>query len=88
MNLHLRDSSTIIFAAQDTTSSALSRTLHTLAIHQDAQSRLRAEIRAARTMKVDSEPWSYDELNDLPYLDAVCRETLRIYAPVWRIART
>jgi len=59
----------------DTTSSALSRTLWILSQRQDAQERLRREIRDAR------ETWgslTYDELMDLPYLDAVCRETLRM----------
>lgn len=30
----------------------------------------------------------YDELNALPYLDAVVRETLRLYAPVAATSRT
>jgi cytochrome P450 len=92
---------TLIFAAQDTTASALSRALHTLAIHTDAQERLREEIRQARGR--DGGAWGehhherehnynydydYDKLENLKYLDAVCRETLRLYAPVswlWRV---
>lgn len=67
--------STLIFAAMDTTSSALSRTLSLLVQHSDVQERLRAEIRAA---KKDLDVLSYDQLDSLPYLDAVCRETLRL----------
>ncbi|CAA7267174.1 unnamed protein product [Cyclocybe aegerita] len=66
--------STLTFAAMDTTSSALSRTLWLLANHQDVQDRLRAEVQQARTQ---GDP-AYDELVHLPYLDVVCRETLRL----------
>ena len=59
----------------DTTSSALSRTLWILAQRQDAQEKLRLEIREARKGKGD---FGYDDLTNLPYLDAVCRETLRL----------
>ena len=67
---------TLTFAAMDTTSGALGRTLSLLSIHQDVQNKLRQEIREAKK----SGELSYDELVALPYLDAVCRETLRVYA--------
>ena len=78
-----------ILAGMDTTSNALSRILYTLAQHPDAQEKLRAEIIEARG---SSDPNSllnidYDDLVKLPYLDAVCRETLRVYAPVIIIGR-
>ena len=60
----------------DTTSSALSRTFHLLAIHQDMQDRLRAEIKEAK--KQQGGNLSYDQLVGLPYLDALCRESLRL----------
>lgn len=66
---------TLIFAATDTTSSALARILHLLAQHPDVQGQLRQEVIAARNGR-DGIP--YDELVELPYLDAVCRETLRL----------
>ena len=62
----------------DTTSNALARILHLLALHQDVQDKLRAEILAAR----DADDIPYDKLVDLPYLDAICRETLRVYVHV------
>lgn len=71
----LRLSSTFVFAATDTTSSALSRILVQLSTHPDAQDKLRDEIRAAYE---DKDQLTYDELNNLPYLDAVIRETLRM----------
>ncbi|KAG5637792.1 hypothetical protein H0H81_003184 [Sphagnurus paluster] len=65
----------LIFAAMDTTSNALSRTLHILAQHPEVQEKLRQEIREAREQygKIP-----HDELVALPYLDAICRETLRL----------
>lgn len=65
----------MIFAAFETTSGALSHILHKLSEHQDVQEKLRQEITAAREGR-DSIP--YDELVALPYLEAVCRETLRL----------
>ncbi|KAJ3829900.1 cytochrome P450 [Lentinula raphanica] len=78
--------STFIFAAMDTTSSALSRILHLLALHPEVQEKMRDELVAARKERGGSH-LSYDELVGLPYLDAVCRETLRLYAPVSSILR-
>ena len=65
---------TLILAGMDTTSNALYRLLHLITTHQSAQDRLRAEILDAQA----GEAISYDQLMDLPYLDAVCRETLRL----------
>ena len=64
----------------DTTSNALSRILHLLAQHPDVQEKLRAEIIEAQGG--DRSDIAYDDLIKLPYLDAICRETLRLYAPV------
>ncbi|KAJ4478577.1 cytochrome P450 [Lentinula lateritia] len=78
--------STFIFAAMDTTSSAMSRILHLLALHPEVQDKLRQEIIAAQK-ECQGGQLSYDELVGLPYLDAVCRETLRLYAPVSSMLR-
>ena len=64
----------------DTTSNALSRILQLLAQHPDVQDKLRTEILDAQGGQ-DAD-LSYDDLVKLPYLDAVCRETLRKHAPV------
>ena len=79
-------SSTFIFAGQDTTSHALSRIFHQLVRNPDVQSRLRAEIIAARKEN-NGEEFDYDTLMNLPYLDAICRETLRLYPPVPAVMR-
>ncbi|KAL1663457.1 cytochrome P450 [Schizophyllum commune] len=76
--------SVLIFGATDTTSSALSRILYLLAKHPDVQDRLRQEIRVAKeTYGV----LTYDELESLPLLDAILRETLRLYPPASQLLR-
>ena len=64
------------FAAVDTTSPW--REPWILAQRQDAQEKLCLEICEARRI-------SYDELMSLPYLDAVCKETLRLRVLITRI---
>jgi len=76
--------STFIFAGSDTTSSALARTLHTLAKHPDVQDRLRKELREANS---GNGSLGYSELAELPFLEAVCRETFRLYPPVTQLQR-
>ena len=71
----------------DTTSNALSRILHLLAEHQDVQEKLRHELSEAREIVGNGKDVPYDDLVKLPYLDAVCRETLRLYPPLNHIGR-
>ncbi len=61
----------------DTTSNALSITLDLLAKHPEAQAKLRQEILDAQNNSGGND-LGYDDLVGLPYLDAVCRETLRL----------
>ncbi|KAI0697071.1 cytochrome P450 [Cerioporus squamosus] len=75
--------STFILAGMDTTSNATSRLLHLLAINPDVQQKLRDEILEAQA----GQEVSYDQVMDLPYLDAVTRETLRLYGPVGKLSR-
>ncbi|TDL16040.1 cytochrome P450 [Rickenella mellea] len=77
--------STLIFAAHDTTSSALSRILHMLCLHPETQETLRNEVTVAMASHGEL---SYDDIMALPYLDAVCRETLRLHPPVPFMPRT
>ena len=65
-------------AAMDTTSNTLSRILHQLATHPEVQEKLREELIQARDDGTGGfRDLDYDEVMELPYLDAVCRETLR-----------
>jgi len=68
-----------LFAGSDTTLNTLCRIFLILAQQPDAQERLRKELTDASSEK---EKVSYDELSSLPYLEAVCRETLRLFPPV------
>ncbi|PCH40543.1 cytochrome P450 [Wolfiporia cocos MD-104 SS10] len=75
--------STLVFAATDTSSNTLSRILELLAHHPDMQEKLREELLTAGA----AEGIPYDQLNQLPYLDAVVRETLRRYPPLTLLSR-
>ncbi|KAG6909595.1 hypothetical protein DXG01_016634 [Tephrocybe rancida] len=68
---------TFLVAGHETTSTATTWAL--FAISQDAavQTKLREEL-----LTVDTDSPTMDDLNALPYLDMVVRETLRIHAPV------
>ncbi|KAJ3550676.1 hypothetical protein NMY22_g309 [Coprinellus aureogranulatus] len=77
--------SSITFAGMDTTSNALSRILHLLSERPDVQDRLRDEIKDA--VETHGEELDYSTLNSLPFLEAVVRETLRLYAPAPSAAR-
>ena len=62
----------------------MSRILSVLAQNPDEQSKLREEVTTARKEHGDLD---YDKLQSLPYLDAVCRETLRVYPPGSSVTR-
>ncbi|EIN05321.1 cytochrome P450 [Punctularia strigosozonata HHB-11173 SS5] len=77
----------LIFAAYDTTSSALARILHLLSGNPQLQDELRQEIRGLHVELANTLP-SYEQLMSLPLLDSIIRETLRLYAPVPFVQRT
>ncbi|CAK5269104.1 unnamed protein product [Mycena citricolor] len=68
---------TFLVAGHETTSTAVAWALLSLSQHPHVQARLRQEALAVST----DQP-SMDELNGLPYLDCVVRETLRLHSPV------
>lgn len=71
-----------MLAGAETSSTVLCRILHLLALHPAVQDRLRQEI--VQALAPASEGTSvpdYETLMALPFLDAVCKETLRLFAP-------
>jgi cytochrome P450 len=68
--------STLTFAGMDTTSNALARILDILSKKPDIQEKIRQEITQA--YEDNGGDLDFDTLMNLPYLDAVCRETLRL----------
>ena len=65
----------LLFAATDTTSHMMAQVLQLLSEHPDVQDKVRQEILASRS----GQDIAYDQLSALPLLDAVCKETLRLY---------
>jgi len=78
-NKELKDNLTIMFiAGHDTTATALTAICYLLAVHQEYQDRLRAEINTVLPDANDVPKQS----DKLPLLDAIIRESLRLYPPV------
>ncbi|TFY53271.1 hypothetical protein EVG20_g10195 [Dentipellis fragilis] len=72
----------LIFGAQDTSASALSRLVYMLGQHPEVQDKLRRELQTALQHRNADGELDHDELSTLPWLDAVIKETLRLYPPV------
>ncbi|KAM5537055.1 hypothetical protein V8D89_009201 [Ganoderma adspersum] len=74
--------STLILAGMDTTANSLARVLQLLADRPEVQDKLRQEILQAVEAEGDGDMLDYNKAMELPYLEAVCRETLRVYPGV------
>jgi len=72
---------TFIIAGHETTSSTTTWCLYALSKHPEIQKKLREEL-----MQEPEAP-TYQQLDALPYLDAVVRETLRVFPVVTGTAR-
>jgi len=73
---------TFLVAGHETTSNATTWCLFALAQAPEIQEKLREEL-----WNVPTENPTMEELNGLPYLDSVVRETMRVYAPVTNTIR-
>ncbi|EJU01814.1 cytochrome P450 [Dacryopinax primogenitus] len=69
--------STFIVAGHETTASGLAWTLYSLSLSPRVQDKLRLELQQA-----SEEAPCMEELSALPYLDAVLKESLRLWCPV------
>ncbi|KAI1283231.1 Cytochrome P450 3A24 [Halotydeus destructor] len=68
-------------AGYETTSTTLTFITHVLVNHQDVQDKMKQELAEFKT-KHGTEPDSYLVMTELPYMDAVIHEALRLYQPV------
>ncbi|KAG6821000.1 hypothetical protein H0H93_008629 [Arthromyces matolae] len=86
----LHNINTFMFAGSDTSSLSVTWTLLLLAQHPEIQSRLREELLAIaapcaddlKSLTEDEIQSLYENIANLPYLDNVCRESLRLIPPV------
>ena len=74
---------TFIFVGHETTALSLAWTWYLLARNPDCEALAVAEARA----NVSGDAPTLDELGNLPYLKNVFLESLRLYPPVWGLAR-
>jgi cytochrome P450 len=72
----------LLFAAHDTTTSALTMVMHLLASNQGWQEQLRAQV-----LSSNMDELGYDQLESLPLLDYTFNEVLRMYPPVAGVLR-
>ncbi|KAJ7472542.1 cytochrome P450 [Mycena latifolia] len=68
---------TFFVAGHETTSTATAWALHALSMNPPIQTKLREEL-----LSLPSDNPTMDDLNSLPYLEKVVRETMRLHAPV------
>jgi len=80
----LRDEAmTLIFAGHETTAHALTWAWYLLATHPEEAARVRSELSEA----VGDRPIEVEDLPNLPHLEKVVKETLRLMPSVWAYAR-
>ncbi|KAI8510366.1 Thromboxane-A synthase [Branchiostoma belcheri] len=74
----------LFIAGYETTATTMAFTLYNLALHQEAQDRVREEI---NQVMEDRDLVDYEAVHNMPYLDMCVNETLRMYSPVASIGR-
>lgn len=73
---------TFLAAGHETTATSMTWAAYLLSKHPDVQKRLREEIRANLPSPDSTAQITSTDIDRLPYLNAVCNEVLRFYAPV------
>ncbi|KAI0739177.1 cytochrome P450 [Daedaleopsis nitida] len=80
--------SLLLLAGTDTTSSTLMRAVEVLSRHPEAQKRLRKELTdATHGAGCSLSDFDYDAYTSLPYLEAVVKETIRMYPSFYILPR-
>ncbi len=74
---------TLMLAGHETSATALDWTFHLLAQHPEVEARLLDELDRV----LGGRPATSADLPALPYLKQVVQESMRVYPPVWGIAR-
>lgn len=74
---------TFYLAGHETTSQALTWTLYLLSQHPEVEARLHAELAAVLGDRVPT----FEDFDALVYTEKIVRESMRIYPPVYAIAR-
>lgn len=75
---------TLMLAGHETSATALQWTFYLLAQHAEVEAELLHELNTV----LNGNPATATDLAHLPYLKQVVQESMRIYPPVWGIART
>jgi hypothetical protein len=81
----LDEAITLLFAGQDTSAATLSWTLHLLSLHPIVQKKLAKEVASSRKEQRNSNDddgapfFTKQSISNLPYLDAVIKESMRLY---------
>ena len=74
---------TFLAAGHGTTSNALTWTFYLLSEYPEAREKLLTELHTVLAGRVPT----VNDMTNLPYLEWVLNETLRLYPPVWRLMR-
>lgn len=75
---------TLFVAGHETTAAALTWTWHLLSQHPETASQLHVAV----DEELGGAPVAFEDLADLPLLDAVIKESLRLYPPAFSFGRT
>jgi cytochrome P450 len=73
---------TFLAAGHETTATAMTWAVYMLCLNPEVQSRLRDEIRGSLPSLNESENVTSQQIDNMPYLQAVCSEVLRYFPPV------
>ncbi len=83
-DLQVRDETmTLLAAGHETTANALSWTFYLLSQHPEERDKLLAELRSVLNGRAPT----VEDLGQLPYLEMVVKESMRLFPPAWMLGR-